>query len=86
MFCHRIRHTGLFASQSRKTNIDQIRQQLRHPYEPSETVQQQSEAAGSTAELKQNTCRCCGGNLIIIETFERGQQPKYWPPPNWKNT
>lgn len=70
---HRIRHTGLFASQSRKANIDHISQQLRHPNqpeekEPLETAQQKSEAADKpTAEPK------C-------------QQPKYRPPPNWKNT
>jgi hypothetical protein len=26
-------------------------------------------------------CPCCGGRMIIIETFERGSSPKYRPPP-----
>jgi hypothetical protein len=24
-------------------------------------------------------CPCCGGRMIIIETFERGCQPKHHP-------
>jgi len=24
-------------------------------------------------------CRCCGGRMIIIETFARGCQPKHHP-------
>jgi len=29
----------------------------------------------------QHPCPCCGGLMIIIETFKRGQQPTYRPPP-----
>ncbi|WP_162651333.1 IS91 family transposase [Lentilitoribacter sp. Alg239-R112] len=82
---HRIRHTGLFASQSRKASIDHIRRQLHHPNGPSETV----EDANNATEKKRNTCPCCGGIMFVIETFEprqrpKSQQPRYWPPPNWK--
>lgn len=79
---HRIRHTGLFASQKRKTNINNIRQQLRHPNEPEEKAAQDT----TQPEQKTNTCSCCGGAMIVIETFERGQQPKYWPPPRNGNS
>ena len=29
----------------------------------------------------EHPCPCCGGRMIIIETFERGCQPRYRPPP-----
>jgi hypothetical protein len=25
-------------------------------------------------------CPCCGGRMIVIETFERGMQPRYQQP------
>lgn len=83
---HRIRHTGLFASQVRQSNIDHIRLQLQHPNEPLETEKPETQNADKCAEPKQNTCPCCGGIMRVIETFEPGeqpkyQQPKYWPPP-----
>jgi hypothetical protein len=28
-----------------------------------------------------NACPCCGGRMIIIETFEPGSQPRQWPTP-----
>ena len=29
-----------------------------------------------------NACPCCGGRMIIIETFEPGCQPRLWPIPS----
>jgi hypothetical protein len=29
-----------------------------------------------------NACPCCGGRMIIIETFEPGYQPRLWPIPS----
>jgi hypothetical protein len=65
---HRIRHYGLFASAARACNIERIRALLAVA-EP--TPQQQPEAdgaAGSPDEARK--CPCCGGRMIIIETFE----------------
>jgi hypothetical protein len=28
-----------------------------------------------------NACPCCGGRMVIIETFEPGCQPRLWPIP-----
>lgn len=74
---HRIRHTGLFANGNRAGNIAKIRELLRHSCEPETTD------ADKTGDDNENlkACPCCGGHMIIIETFERGQKPKYWPPP-----
>ena len=31
-------------------------------------------------EIRSRPCQCCGGRMIVIETFERGCQPRYRPP------
>ena len=32
-------------------------------------------------QAPEHPCPCCGSRMIIIETFVRGQQPNYRPPP-----
>ena len=36
---------------------------------------------GDDAEALSQPCPCCGGHMIIIDTFERGCTPRNWPPP-----
>ena len=69
---HRIRHYGLLASGGRKDNIARARQLLgvRPPAVPAEPIGQ-SEQPDTTAP-----CPCCGGQMIVIETFQRGKQPR----------
>jgi hypothetical protein len=70
---HRIRHYGLFANTGRAANIVRLRELL-----------------GSTPPLRQKDasidkdepvktvlrpCPCCGGRMIVIETFERVTLP-----------
>jgi hypothetical protein len=64
---HRIRHYGLFASAVRACNIGRIRALLAVA-EPS--PQQQPEADGAAPAQDAHKCPCCGGRIIIIETFE----------------
>ena len=75
---HRIRHYGLFASAARADNIARARQLLNAP-----TPQTQSYDAGATGPNEPPTlshpCPCCGGRMIIIESFERGSTPRYQP-------
>ncbi len=72
---HRIRHYGLFANGGRTANIDRARELLGG-------VAPQTEPAdandGEVTALSQ-PCPCCGGRMIIIETFERGAQPRAPP-------
>jgi hypothetical protein len=66
---HRIRHYGMFASAVRAQNIKQARQLLAAP----ETASQRSPAEAEGAVEKPAPaprCPCCGGRMIIIETFE----------------
>jgi hypothetical protein len=76
---HRIRHYGLFASGSRAHNIARARETL------NAAASQQSrnlDADASDAAEPQtiaHPCPCCGGRMIIIETFERGCSPRSRP-------
>jgi hypothetical protein len=38
-------------------------------------------AAADGPRVLPRPCRCCGGRMIIIETFARGCQPKHRPAP-----
>jgi len=69
---HRIRHYGLLASSARKASLALARQLLEVAPEP---------ANDNTAEPDdyRPPCPCCGGHMIIIETFERWQQPRAPP-------
>jgi hypothetical protein len=74
---HRIRHYGLFANGSRADNIARARELLNVP-----TPQQQtSDAKAANPDQPPALSRppCCGGRMIIIETFEPGATPRYRP-------
>ena len=73
---HRIRHYGLFAKPSRADNIARARQLLAVSQAHDESV---GGHATNAEEAPINRCPCCGGRMIIIETFERGCQPKNAP-------
>lgn len=70
---HRIRHYGLLASSSRKTNLARIRAFLEVALPPDDGANEEP------VDLRP-PCPCCGGHMIIIEAFERWRQPR--APPN----
>jgi Putative transposase len=72
---HRIRHYGLFASAERQRNIAQARQLLGVPA-PEPQVEDVDGAERASKRLAP-ACPCCGGRMVIIETFERGGTPRY---------
>jgi Putative transposase len=77
---HRIRHYGLIAGTVRARNIERARQALA----ASEPAPQRSRAEdGSEAEdvPPAGRCPCCGGRMIIVETFER-PRPARSPSPS----
>ncbi len=73
---HRIRHYGLLASGGRRDNLTRAREFLAGPPTP-------SAAPDATVEPSDHRppCPCCGGRMIIIETFERCSQPRAPPAP-----
>jgi hypothetical protein len=71
---HRIRHYGLFASGSRADHLARARQLLGMPEFHGETAD-----APDGDEPLTPPCPCCGGRMIVIETFARGCSPRYQP-------
>jgi hypothetical protein len=75
---HRIRHYGLFANGERAKSIDRARELLAAPASPDQPANTQT-ADASESQTLSRPCPCCGGRMIIIETFERGSAPRYHP-------
>jgi len=75
---HRIRHYGLFASASRAENIARARQLLNAPAPQTRSDGAKPTEPDDPATLS-HPCPCCGGRMIIIETFARGCEPKHRP-------
>jgi hypothetical protein len=76
---HRIRHYGLFANGGRAANIARARHLLNAPeahVEPGDA----GASADTEPQALSHPCPCCGGRMIIIETFERGCSPRYRAP------
>ncbi|WP_405111058.1 IS91 family transposase [Phaeobacter sp. BS52] len=74
---HRIRHYGLLASARRKINIIKVRV-LIGASAPEQEPQSEDDPAPLTLR---EPCPCCGGTMLIIETFKRGQVPRSRAPP-----
>jgi len=75
---HRIRHYGLFASGARADNIARARRLLDVPAAQPEAGDTNCAEANEPKPLS-HPCPCCGGRMVIIETFERGSSPRYRP-------
>jgi len=81
---HRIRHYGLLASATCKTNIMRARELIAVPasviYPPAEN-DDADQSTGAAADHRPQ-CPCCGGRMIIVEFFERGGTPRAPPSPD----
>jgi Putative transposase len=71
---HRIRHYGLLANGGRADNIARARQLLDVPAIESDAGDEHAADDGEARTLSY-PCPCCGGRMIVIETFERGDVP-----------
>jgi hypothetical protein len=71
---HRIRHYGLLASGARDKSLAQARALLEV-----ESIDDEDQAAAD--DVAQSAlaapCPCCGGRMVVIETFDAGCQPRY---------
>ena len=70
---HRIRHYGLLAGATRKAHLDHARQLL------GVAPRAEDDTADEPVDSRP-PCPCCGGHMVVIETFERGHQPRAPPP------
>jgi ssDNA-binding Zn-finger/Zn-ribbon topoisomerase 1 len=75
---HRIRYYGLLASGQRAENIARARELLALPLLPIDAIKAASTNTNEPQTPK-HPCPCCGGRMIIIETFQRGCSPQYRP-------
>jgi hypothetical protein len=75
---HRIRHCGLFASHKRAENIARARKLLNSPA-PQTELSDPGLADADEPPALAHPCPCCGGRMIIVETFRRGSIPRYHP-------
>ena len=66
---HRIRHYGLLAGSTRKAHLERARQLL--AVAPPATDEPSAEPPDPRPP-----CPCCGGTMIIIETFQRCHLPR----------
>jgi hypothetical protein len=73
---HRIRHYGLFANGNRAANIARARDLLAMP-SCSKPPEMSNTPAADEPRVLPRPCRCCGGRMIIIETFAPGCAPKH---------
>lgn len=75
---HRIRHYGLLASGTRADNIARARRPLGVPVIQPEAGDDSGAEADEPKPLS-HPCPCCGGRMIVVETFQRGGAPRYHP-------
>ena len=71
---HRIRHYGLLANGNRAANIAKARELLSVPA-PVKAPQPENDDPC----VLPRPCPCCGGRMLIIETFARGETPRHRP-------
>jgi hypothetical protein len=80
---HRIRHYGLLANGSRKASLARARQLLHAT--PEAHAQIHDTDAEISAAQPCFVCPHCGGSMIILQTFMRGQTirapPQHTPAP-----
>jgi Putative transposase/Transposase zinc-binding domain len=77
---HRIRHYGLLAGTIRTHNIERARQLLAASQAaPRRSCAETDNEAGEVSPARR--CPCCGGRMIIVETFQ-GPRPARSPSPS----
>ena len=72
---HRIRHYGLLANGGRADNIARARRLLDAPAIESDPGD--DDTAADEREALAYPCPCCGGRIIVIESFERDGTPRH---------
>ena len=80
---HRIRHYGLLATTTCKANIARARELIAAPVAVTDPPAEHDDAdlAASAAADHRPLCPCCGGRMVIVETFQRGGAPRGPPSP-----
>jgi hypothetical protein len=75
---HRIRHYGLFANPVRAENLRRARELLAAEM-PERNPDDAATRTAADTPTTPYVCPSCGAAMLVIETFERGQQPRAPP-------
>jgi hypothetical protein len=80
---HRIRHYGLLASATCKANIARARELMAASAAVTDPPAEHDDPDldASAASDHRPLCPCCGGRMIIVESFGRGGAPRGPPSP-----
>ena len=76
---HRIRHYGLLASGARAENLATMRASLAMAA-PVSNAGDAGKAGAPALGMPAGICPCCGGRMLIIETFEGRCRRRTAPP------
>jgi len=76
---HRIRHYGLLASATCKANIARAKELIAAPLPSVDPSTEHNDP--DLAANHRPPCPCCGGRMIIVESFGRGGEPRAPPSP-----
>ena len=79
---HRIRHYGLLANDSSKTNLALARELLHVvPAQGAAAINDEQSGELPNAAPQAFVCRHCGHAMVILQTFVRGESTRAPPPP-----
>ena len=76
---HRIRHYGFLAGGTRDQNIAHARQLLEVAASSATDPKDEAAADDGPQSVLATPCPCCGGRMIVIETFEAGCRSRNAP-------
>jgi hypothetical protein len=83
---HKIRYYGMLTSSKRAENVARARELLELPpivpidaIKAASTKVDESSTKADEQQTAKHPCPCCGGHMIIIETFARGCEPNTSP-------
>ncbi len=76
---HRFRHYGLLASATREESIAQARELLEVAASTATDPEAEALADDGPQSVLATPCPCCGGRMIVIETFDAGCRPRNAP-------
>src|SRR5512132_4335383 len=78
---HRIRHYGLYANGQRRDMIARARQLLDAATAEAAATERtdNNDEAGEAAATPTQRCPCCGGRMIVVETFATDSAPRHRP-------
>jgi hypothetical protein len=74
---HRIRHYGFLAGGARDERLAQARKLLEAAAGTAADPEDETAADDGSQSVLATPCPCCGGRMIVVETFEAGCQSRH---------